>query len=112
MKKTKSVFDVRALSNQIAQLAFNDLNGKPIDPLSPEMLKEYANATGNYYPTHDMIENQNKIFEALYPLTPEECYPISQEGIIAQVEMNGGTVPYNSSNNVSFDEAVKRLKNR
>ncbi|MCW3111371.1 MAG: hypothetical protein JWQ09_5877 [Segetibacter sp.] len=26
MKKTKSVFDIKALNNQLAQLAFNDLN--------------------------------------------------------------------------------------
>ncbi len=36
-----------------------------IDPVSPEFIKAMANSTGNYYPTKEMIERQDAIFQHL-----------------------------------------------
>lgn len=36
-----------------------------VDPLSPEFMEKMANATGNYYPTKEMIERERELFNPL-----------------------------------------------
>lgn len=45
-----------------------------------------------------------------YPLLPNDCFPITNDGILAQIQTNGENISYDSSNMPRIDKIISALK--